>query len=82
MPYGRDTEETEGPATLHSVIHSIGRDLRGHYRPEHEIPHRLLTLLMQMNEDERRAKVASNGEVIALAPRLSRAGRRPSSRRR
>ena len=82
MPHGRDTEKTDGPATLHSVIHSIGRDLRGHYRPEREIPHRLLTLLMQMNEDDRRAKTASNGEVIALEPELRRAGRRPSSRRR
>jgi len=82
MAYGRNPERGDGPVTLHGVIHSVARDLRGHYRPEHEIPHRLLTLLMQINEDDRRAKLASNGGVIALAPRLGRAGRRPSSRRR
>ena len=62
MPYGGDPEGTDGPVTLDGVIHSIGRNLRGHYRPDREIPHRLLTLLMQMNEDSRRAKNASSVE--------------------
>lgn len=82
MVHGRNSERRDGPVTLHGVIHSLARDLRGHYRPEHEIPHRLLTLLMQMNEDDRRAQEPSGAEVIALQPAARRAARRPSSRRR
>jgi hypothetical protein len=82
MAYGRNPERGDGPVTLHGVIHSVARDLRGHYRPEHEIPHRLLTLLMQINEDDRRAKEPSGVPVIALEPAARRAARRPSSRRR
>ena len=43
------------PATLHGVIReAIGRGIRSRYQAEREIPHHLLTLLMQMNEDQRR----------------------------
>ncbi len=47
----------EAPVTLHEVIRdTIGRELQARYEPEREIPHRLLTLLMQLNEDKRRAE--------------------------
>lgn len=50
----------DGPVTLHAVIReAIGRGLRYRYEPERQIPHHLLTLLMQLNEDERRSKAAS-----------------------
>lgn len=45
----------ERPVTLHAVMQeSVGMGLRSRYKPEHEIPHGLLVLLMQMDENKRR----------------------------
>ena len=50
----------DGPVTLHAVMKdAIGFGLRSRYQPDKEIPHDLLVLLMQMKEDERRAKAAN-----------------------
>jgi hypothetical protein len=44
------------PATLYGVMQeAIGAELRKLYQPENEVPHRILVLLMQINEDRRRA---------------------------
>jgi hypothetical protein len=52
------TEVDDGPATLHAVLKdAIGYGLRSRYQADKEIPHDLLVLLMQMKENERRAKV-------------------------
>jgi hypothetical protein len=43
------------PASLHRVMQeTIGFGLRKRYEPEQEIPHELLVLMMQMNENDRR----------------------------
>jgi hypothetical protein len=45
------------PATLHKVMQdAIGFGLRKRYEPDQEIPHELLVLIMQMNENGRRAQ--------------------------
>jgi hypothetical protein len=50
----------EGPVTLHAVMmEAIGHGLRSRYKPDKEIPHELMVLLMQMTEDRRRSKKAS-----------------------
>jgi hypothetical protein len=50
----------DGPVTLHAVMKdAVGYGLRFRYQPENEIPHELLVLLMQMKENERRAKAAN-----------------------
>jgi hypothetical protein len=50
-------EPDDGPATLHAIMSdAIGYGLRSRYRPDKEIPHDLFVLLMQMKENERRAK--------------------------
>jgi hypothetical protein len=52
-------EEHTGPMTLHSIMQgSVGIGLRSRYKPQQEIPHGLLVLLMQMNHDKRRAEQA------------------------
>lgn len=49
----------EGPMTLHAIMRaSVGMGLQSRYKPEQEIPHGLLVLLMQMNDDQRRAEEA------------------------
>lgn len=46
------------PATLYGVMQeAIGAGLRKLYEPEKEVPHQLLVLLMQINEDRRRARL-------------------------
>ena len=46
--------------TLHAVMQaSVGMGLRERYKPEQEIPHGLLVLLMQMNHDRMRAEQAA-----------------------
>jgi hypothetical protein len=46
------------PATLYSVMReAIGAGLQKLYEPENEVPHHLLVLLMQVNEDRRRASL-------------------------
>ncbi len=48
---------SDGPMTLHAVMcDSVGMGLRERYKPEQEIPHGLLVLLMQMNHDRTRAE--------------------------
>jgi hypothetical protein len=50
-----------GPMTLYAVMQeSVGMGLRERYKPEQEIPHGLLVLLMQMNDDKRRAEQAEH----------------------
>jgi hypothetical protein len=47
------------PATLYGVMQeAIGAGLRKLYEPENEVPHHLLVLLMQINEDRRRARLS------------------------
>jgi hypothetical protein len=39
--------------TLHAIMQeSVGMELRERYKPERAIPHGLLVILMQMNEDK------------------------------
>ena len=46
-----------GPTTLHAVMQeSVGMGLRNRYKPEEEIPHGLLVLLMQLNDDRNKAE--------------------------
>lgn len=46
------------PATLSSVMReAIGAGLQKLYEPENEVPHSMLVLLMQINEDRRRARL-------------------------
>lgn len=46
------------PATLYSVMReAIGAGLQKLYEPENEVPHHLLVLLMQVNEERRRASL-------------------------
>jgi hypothetical protein len=53
-------DRADGPVTLHAVLKdAIGHGLRSRYQPDNEIPHDLLVLLMQMKENERRAKSAN-----------------------
>lgn len=43
--------------TLHAVMRdSVGMGLRDRYKPDQEIPHGLLVLLMQMNHDHKRGE--------------------------
>jgi hypothetical protein len=59
VAYTTQHDRTDGPVTLHSVLKdAIGHGLRSRYQPDNEIPHDLLVLLMQMKENERRAKAA------------------------
>lgn len=55
MAYAVEQKLYDGPATLHAVMtEAIGHGLRSRYKPDKEIPHELMVLLMQMREDERR----------------------------
>lgn len=46
------------PATLYGVMQeAIGAGLRKLYEPENEVPHHMFVLLMQINEDRRRARL-------------------------
>src|SRR5690242_21822492 len=46
------------PATLYRVMQeAIGAGLQKLYEPEHEVPHHLFVLMMQINEDRRRASL-------------------------
>jgi hypothetical protein len=69
-------EELTGPMTLHSVMQgSVGMGLRSRYKPQQEIPHGLLVLLMQINDDKGElSKLSGN---IALR-RLLQRSRGPS----
>lgn len=57
--YATDQETSDEPATLHAVMReAIGSGLRTRYKPDKEIPHELIVLLMQMTENGRRGKKA------------------------
>jgi hypothetical protein len=59
MAFATQRETDGGPVTLHAVLKdAIGFGLRSRYQPDKEIPHDLLVLLMQMKENDRRAKAA------------------------
>jgi hypothetical protein len=48
------------PVTLHAVLsNAVGENLRYCYRVDEEIPHSLLVILMQMNEEKRRKAAAA-----------------------
>jgi hypothetical protein len=58
--------------TLHAVMQaSIGQGLQSRYNPEREIPHGLLVLLMQMDDEERAGfqESAEAAKPRALHPR-------------
>jgi hypothetical protein len=51
------------PMTLQAVMQeSVGAGLRERYKPEQEIPHGLLVLLMQIKDDKVRAAKAAQAE--------------------
>jgi hypothetical protein len=51
--------DADRPATLHAIMQeSVGMGLRERYKPDAEIPHGLLVLLMQLNYDKQRAEQA------------------------
>jgi hypothetical protein len=47
---------------------SVGMGLRDRYKPEQEIPHGLLVLLMQMNHDRTRAEQLRQQEGVLAEP--------------
>lgn len=54
MDKTRSQANRTAPVTLHGVMQeAIGPELRSRYKPEHEIPHHMLVLMMQLNEDDR-----------------------------
>jgi hypothetical protein len=56
-----ERDAASGPVTLDAIMReSLGIGLRERYRPEREVPHGLLVLLMQMNEDKERARRAQS----------------------
>jgi hypothetical protein len=47
--------DAEPPATLHGVMQAaLAQGLRERFRPIRDVPHDMLVLLMQINEDRRR----------------------------
>ena len=60
-------EEHSGPMTLHAVMQGgVGMGLRERYKPEQEIPHHLMILLMQMKHDKARAEKAGQQHLHTL----------------
>jgi hypothetical protein len=60
VDYATEQKNKEGPVTLHAIMtEAIGHGLRSRYKPDKEIPHELMVLLMQMTEDRRRSKKTS-----------------------
>lgn len=60
VAYAAEQDIADEPATLHAVMReAIGCGLRSRYKPDKEIPHELIVLLMQMTENQRRRKKAS-----------------------
>lgn len=61
--------DAQPPATLHGVMQTaLAEGLRERFRPVRDVPHDLLVLLMQINEDRRRkAKAAKRpGEMTGV----------------
>jgi hypothetical protein len=53
--------DAEPPATLHGVMQAaLAHGLRERFRPVRDVPHDLLVLLMQINEDRRRQAKAGS----------------------
>ncbi len=51
----RQQDDNEPPASLYRVMQAaIGHELKARYEPEHEIPHHLFVLVMQINEERKR----------------------------
>jgi hypothetical protein len=65
-----ETPDAEAPATLHGVMQAaLTQGLRERFRPVREVPHDLLVLLMQINEDRRRkARATARPNEISAAP--------------
>lgn len=74
-----ETPDAQPPATLHGVMRAaLEQGLRQQFRPVRGVPHDLLVLLMQINEDRRRsaksaktakaAKVAKRSRQMAVTP--------------
>jgi len=60
VAYADEQDINDEPATLHAIMReAVGCGLRSRYKPDKEIPHELMVLLMQMTENRRRAKKAS-----------------------
>jgi hypothetical protein len=60
VAYATEQKPAEESATLRAVMReAIGCGLRSRYKPDKEIPHELIVLLMQMTENQRRRKKAS-----------------------
>lgn len=56
----RKKEAGEGPVTLYRVMKdAIGKELRSRCKPEDELPHALLVLVMQMNDDRYRQQAVA-----------------------
>ena len=67
--------EAAAPATLHGVIQAaLARDLRELYPVSEKIPHQMLVLLMQMNEDNKKKHARP-----AVGRRMDGAQRNPSA---
>jgi len=65
-------ERRDEAITLHAVMQaSIGKGLQSRYNPEREIPHGLLVLLMQM-DDEERAGLHQSRDTAKQGARRSR----------
>ena len=57
-----ETPDAQPPATLHGVMQAaLTNGLREQFRPVRDVPHDLLVLLMQINEDRRRKAKAGAG---------------------
>ena len=60
MGHATEHATDDGPATLHAVVReAVGEGLRSRCKPDKDIPHELMVLLMQMAENQRRRKKAS-----------------------
>jgi len=52
---GEEHPTGKRPVTFHQVMReALGSDLQKHDQPDEEIPHGLLVLMMQLNDDRRR----------------------------
>jgi hypothetical protein len=57
----RAEHEPPDPATLHGVIRAaIARDLKAHYEVPQSVPHEILVLLMQLNEDSKKKRARAS----------------------
>jgi hypothetical protein len=64
----RKKDRGHEPATLYRVMKdAIGTELRSRCKPEDELPHALLVLVMQMNDDRRRQQESMTRESMAQA---------------